>query len=65
MCTGAILLYRIPHVVIGENRSFRGAEDLLQCEGVIVDVIDDADCYNLLQQFIAKNESVWYEDIGD
>lgn len=65
MCTGAILLYRIPHVVIGENRTFRGAEDLLRSEGVILDIIDDAECYDLLQRFIAENEKVWYEDIGE
>ena len=65
MCTGAILLYRIPHVVIGENRTFQGAEDLLRSEGVIVDIIDNSNCYDLLQRFIAENEGVWHEDIGE
>ena len=65
MCTGAIMLYRIPHVVIGENRNFQGAEDLLRSEGIILDIIDDTDCYDLLQRFIAKNENIWHEDIGE
>jgi len=65
MCSGAILLYHIRHVVIGENRSFAGSEDLLRSQGVSVDVIDDADCYNLLHKFIAENASVWHEDIGE
>jgi len=65
MCTGAILLYRIPHVVIGENRSLKGAEDLLRSRGVILDIIDDPACCSLLQQFISEHASIWYEDIGE
>jgi len=64
MCTGAILLYRIPYIVIGENRSFKGAEDLLLSRGVILDIIDDPACFSLLQKFISKHASIWYEDIG-
>ncbi|MCC3282040.1 MULTISPECIES: nucleoside deaminase [Arthrobacter] len=64
MCTGAILLYRIPHVVIGENRSYRGAEDLLRERGVQVDVLDDQACTLLMQEFMAEFPSLWNEDIG-
>lgn len=65
MCSGAILLYHIPRVIVGENRSYKGCTDLLRSQGVTVDIIDDADCFNLLHQFISENESIWYEDIGD
>jgi len=65
MCSGAILLYRIRHVVIGENRTFKGAEDLLRSQGVNVELMDDADCLNLLQQFVVENPNIWHEDIGE
>jgi cytosine deaminase len=64
MCTGAILLYRIPRVVIGENRTFRGAEDLLRSRGVEVVVLDDAECVALMTDFIAAEPGLWNEDIG-
>jgi cytosine deaminase len=64
MCTGAILLYKIPHVMIGENRSFRGEEDLLRSRGVQVEVLDDPACYQLMQDFIAAKPQLWFEDIG-
>jgi cytosine deaminase len=64
MCTGAILLYGIPRVVIGENRTFRGAEDLLCDRGVDVVVLDDAECVAMMQRFIAAHPSLWNEDIG-
>jgi len=64
MCSGAILLYGIPRVVVGENRSFMGAEDLLRSKGVEVVVLDDPDCYALMQQFIREHPQLWNEDIG-
>ena len=64
MCTGAILLYRIPRVVIGENVTFKGAEDFLQANGVAVDVRNDPECIEMMREFIAKNPDLWNEDIG-
>ncbi len=64
MCTGAILLYGIPRVVIGENRTFQGEEELLRSRGVEVDVLDDEHCVELMEQFIAQNPDLWNEDIG-
>jgi len=64
MCTGAILLYKIPRVLIGENRTFLGAEDLLRAHGVEVVVLDDAECADLMRRFIAAHPDVWNEDIG-
>jgi|SRR5690625_3687710 len=64
MCTGAILLYKIPRVVIGENRNFYGAEDLLREHGVEVVVLDDEGCAQMMADFIAANPDVWNEDIG-
>lgn len=65
MCTGAILLYGIPRVVIGENRTFLGDETLLADRGVDVDVRDDARCVALMRRFIAANPELWNEDIGE
>ena len=65
MCTGAILLYGIPHVVIGENRTFMGDEALLASRGVRVEVVQDARCIRLMQQFIADHPDLWNEDIGE
>ncbi|HXE37000.1 MAG TPA: nucleoside deaminase [Azonexus sp.] len=65
MCSGAILLYGIPRVVIGENQSFLGEEDLLRSRGVRVEVLQDATCMALMQGFIASNPGVWNEDIGE
>ncbi|MDD3089434.1 MAG: nucleoside deaminase [Candidatus Omnitrophica bacterium] len=64
MCTGAILLYKIPRVVIGENRTFMGEEELLRSRGVIVDVIDDEECISLMKNFIKNSPALWNEDIG-
>lgn len=64
MCTGAILLYKIPRVVIGENRNFYGGEDLLRERGVEVVVLDDEECIALMGGFIAANSALWNEDIG-
>ena len=65
MCTGAILLYGIPRVVIGENRTFRGGEDYLRARGVEVVNLDSSACYELMQGFIARNPALWNEDIGE
>lgn len=65
MCSGAILLYEIPHVVVGENRTFRGAEDHLISRGVVVDVLDDQRCVDLMAAFIAEHPDLWNEDIGE
>ncbi len=65
MCTGAVLLYGIPRVVIGENRTFRGPEDYSRSRGVQLDVLDDAECIRLIESFIAANPSLWNEDIGE
>ncbi len=64
MCTGAILLYKIPRVIVGENRTFYGGEDLLRSRGVEVIVVDDADCIALMTEFIAAEPALWNEDIG-
>jgi len=65
MCSGAILLYQIPTVVVGENRTFVGAEDLLRAHGVTVEIIDDRRCVDLMSVFIAEEPGLWHEDIGE
>ena len=65
MCTGAILLYKIPRVIIGENRTFYGGEDLLRSRGVEVIVADNEDCVQLMTDFIAAEPALWNEDIGE
>jgi cytosine/creatinine deaminase len=64
MCTGTALLYRIPRVIIGENRNFMGAEDLLRQRGVSVNVLDDAECIKMMTDFIRDRADLWNEDIG-
>ncbi len=64
MCTGAILLYKIPRVVIGENVTFMGEEQLLRERGVAVVVLQDARCIAMMKQFIAEKPELWNEDIG-
>ncbi|MFV2074196.1 MAG: nucleoside deaminase, partial [Thermoanaerobaculales bacterium] len=64
MCSGAILLYGIPRVIIGENRTFMGAEDYLRSRGVEVEVVDDQRCFDLLERFIIAHPNLWNEDIG-
>ncbi len=64
MCSGAILLYAIPRVIVGENVTFVGAEDHLRANGVIVEVAQNPECIELMRQFIAKNPQLWNEDIG-
>jgi cytosine deaminase len=65
MCTGAILLYEIPRVVIGENRTFLGGEELLRSRGVEVVVLDDDECVAMMEAFIAERPELWNEDIGE
>ncbi len=65
MCTGAALLYKIPRVVIGENRTFKGAEDALRQHGVELEVLNDPECIRLMQEFIERRPELWYEDIGE
>lgn len=65
MCTGAILLYGIPKVVIGENKTFMGAEELLRAHGVEVVVLNDPDCISLMEGFIRNQPDLWFEDIGE
>jgi cytosine deaminase len=64
MCSGAILLYRIPRVVVGENATFRGEEDLLRSRGVEVTVLQDGRCIEMMRRFIRERPVLWNEDIG-
>jgi cytosine deaminase len=64
MCSGAIVLYRIPKVVIGENRTFTGAEDYLRTQAVQLDIRQNEECINLMTRFIQANPELWNEDIG-
>ena len=65
MCTGAILLYGIPRVVVGENSTFYGGEDYLRARGVEVVVLDDAECVAMMENFIGAHPELWNEDIGE
>lgn len=65
MCSGAILLYGIPKVIIGENQTFMGSEQLLREHGVEVIVENDPTCIQMMEEFIAKNPALWNEDIGE
>ena len=65
MCTGAILLYGIPRVVMGENRTFVGGEDYLRARGVEVVNLDSEECVQLMNEFIAEHPEIWNEDIGE
>ena len=65
MCAGTALLYEIPRIVIGENRSFQASEDLLRSHGVRLDVVDDPECIGLMQQMLAERPDLWAEDIGE
>ncbi|KAG1722784.1 cytidine deaminase-like protein [Suillus paluster] len=65
MCTGAILLYKIPRVVIGENENWVGGEELLKSQGVEVIVINNAECKELMGKFIVEKPEEWNEDIGE
>lgn len=65
MCTGAILLYKIPRVIVGENSTFVGGEDYLRSRGVDVVVLDNQDCIDMMDTFIAEHPDIWNEDIGE
>lgn len=64
MCSGAIVLYKIPLVVVGENRTFTGAEDYMRSQGIRVQVSDDEECVALMRSFIEAQPELWNEDIG-
>jgi len=65
MCSGAILLYKIPRVIIGENSTFQGPEDYLAANDVNLTVLNDPDCIQMMQEYIKNNPDVWNEDIGE
>ena len=64
MCSGAIVLYGIPRVVVGENRSFMGEEAWLRSRGIVIEVLQDSRCVQLMKEFMDTQPSLWYEDIG-
>ena len=64
MCSGAILLYGIPRIIVGENETFMGEEALLRSRGVVVDVLQSLECARLMREFIQRQPSLWNEDIG-
>jgi creatinine deaminase len=65
MCSGSVLLYKIPKIVIGEHQTFQGPEEYLRSRGVELVILDDEECIRLMHDFIAANPDVWYEDIGE
>jgi len=65
MCSGAVLLYEIPKVVIGENQTFKGPEEYVRSRGVEVTVVENEECRQLMETFIEKNPELWNEDIGE
>ncbi|MCW8828905.1 MAG: nucleoside deaminase [Gammaproteobacteria bacterium] len=65
MCSGAVLLYGIPRIVVGENRTFHGPEEYVRSRGVVVEVVDNSECRQLMETFISDNPALWDEDIGD
>ncbi len=65
MCSGAILLYKIPKVVIGENKTFQGPEDYVRSRGVELEILNDPECIRLMEEFIAARPELWNEDIGE
>jgi cytosine deaminase len=64
MCSGAVLLYGIPRIIVGENHTFRGPEDYVRSRGVTLEVLDNAECRRLMEGFIDQNPELWNEDIG-
>ncbi len=64
MCSGTALLYKIPRIVIGENRTFQGPEEYVRSQGVILEIVDDAECIALMEAFIRDRPELWNEDIG-
>jgi cytosine deaminase len=65
MCSGMALLYRIPRIVIGENRTFRGPEEYVRSRGVTIEIVDDPECVTLMEVFIRSKPELWNEDIGE
>jgi cytosine deaminase len=65
MCSGTALLYRIPRIVIGENRTFRGPEDYTRSRGIELEIVDDPECIAMMEEFIAARPELWNEDIGE
>lgn len=64
MCSGAALLYKIPKIVIGENYNFKGAEEHLMSKGVLLEIVNDSECIEMMKDFIIKKPELWNEDIG-
>jgi cytosine deaminase len=65
MCSGAVLLYKIPKVIVGENKTFQGPEEYLHSRGVELEIKNNVECVKLLERFIKNNPYLWYEDIGE
>ena len=65
MCSGTALLYKIPKIIIGENKTFRGPEDYLRSRGVELVILNDPTCIQLMEEFIASRPALWNEDIGE
>ena len=65
MCSGTALLYRIPRIIIGENRTFQGPEDYTRSRGIVLEIADDAECIQMMNDFIAARPELWNEDIGE
>lgn len=65
MCSGAALLYKIPKIVVGENKTFQGPENYVRSRGVNLEILNDAECIKLMEDFIAANPKLWNEDIGE
>jgi cytosine deaminase len=65
MCSGTVLLYRIPRVVVGENRTFQGPQERLRSRGVELSIVDDEECVRLMEDFISAHPDLWNEDIGE
>jgi cytosine deaminase len=64
MCSGAALLYGIPHIIVGENKTFQGPEEYVRSQGVQVEIVNNAECISLMENFIRDNPTLWNEDIG-
>ena len=64
MCSGAALLYKIPHIIVGENITFQGPEEYVRSQGVSVEILQDEECIKLMRDFIAAKPTLWNEDIG-
>jgi len=65
MCSGTSLLYKIPKIVVGENKTFQGPEDYIRSKGVILEILNDEECISMMEDFIKNNAELWNEDIGE